>query len=100
MNRVGELIDLLEMWSDPKVRSRYLERSAFLDLPVEGTTQGANFIAFEHVTFYNPAAQLIVKDLSFKMESKNILIMGPSGCGKSSILRVLAGSLTTVKCCV
>jgi putative ATP-binding cassette transporter len=49
-------------------------------------------LELSHVTILTPRReQVLVKDLSFKMEKRSLLITGPSGSGKSSILRAIAG---------
>jgi putative ATP-binding cassette transporter len=51
-----------------------------------------NRVAFDHVTIMTPRRhQLLVRDLSFSLDGKSMLICGPSGSGKSAILRVLSG---------
>jgi len=54
--------------------------------------KGGNRVAFENVTIMTPRRdQLLVRDLSFALDGKSMLICGPSGSGKSAILRVLSG---------
>ena len=51
-----------------------------------------NRVAFENVTIITPHRdQRLVRDLSFALDGKSMLICGPSGSGKSAILRVLSG---------
>ena len=55
-------------------------------------TRTGDTLAFRSVTIWTPRReQVLVKDLSFSMPGKSLLITGPSGSGKSSILRVVAG---------
>ncbi|MBC7458079.1 MAG: ABC transporter ATP-binding protein/permease [Bdellovibrionaceae bacterium] len=47
-------------------------------------------VEFKHVNFAYNADRLILKDVSFKIESgKTLAIVGPSGSGKSTIARLL-----------
>ncbi|NEQ41738.1 MAG: ABC transporter ATP-binding protein/permease [Okeania sp. SIO3I5] len=83
--------------------SSLIERLAILSETLETVTQqpnGLNTIktdeedrlAFENVTLQTPNYEkVIVKDLTFEVESNQaLLIVGPSGCGKSSLLRAIA----------
>lgn len=54
-------------------------------------TQGTA-LSFRNVTIWTPRReQVLIRELSFKMERSSLLISGPSGSGKSSILRAIAG---------
>jgi putative ATP-binding cassette transporter len=49
-------------------------------------------LEFRGVTIWTPRReQVLVKNLSFTMHGRSLLLSGPSGSGKSSILRVIAG---------
>ena len=49
-------------------------------------------LELSRVTILTPRReQVLVRELSFKMEKRSVLITGPSGSGKSSILRAIAG---------
>jgi len=78
--RLTQLIDTLENLKKSKLISG------------EATTVEGDHIEFEKVQVYTPSNVHLVKDLDFKLEKgQSLLLTGHNGAGKSSIFRCLGG---------
>uniref|UniRef100_A0A7S4I3S4 ABC transporter domain-containing protein n=1 Tax=Vannella robusta TaxID=1487602 RepID=A0A7S4I3S4_9EUKA len=75
--------------------SQLFERLDSCDIPVhneESRRIRSNIISFSHVNVIAPNQQTIIRDLSFRVQPGNsLLIQGPPGSGKTSIFRLLSG---------
>lgn len=80
INRLGSFSEALDAAHEPFAPGHKI------------SIETGNSLEFHSVTIWTPRReQVLIKDLSFSMSGKSILIAGPSGSGKSSILRALAG---------
>ncbi|CAM0958523.1 unnamed protein product [Alopecurus aequalis] len=84
-DRIRELLDVSRELSG--VRDRSLNHSSAGNYISE-----ANHIEFSGVKVVTPAGNVLVEDLTLRVETgSNLLITGPNGSGKSSLFRVLGG---------
>jgi putative ATP-binding cassette transporter len=80
INRLGSFSEAIDRAHEPLSPGQLIQTK--VGLPLE----------MSRVTILTPRReQILVRDLSFKMARRSLLITGPSGSGKSSILRAIAG---------
>jgi len=95
-NRVGRLAGFSNRVS--KLMAGLEERPPVLVEEIAAASKGSHpprykdgdHLEFDGVSVYKPDGTLLVKDLTFKVErGQRILVSGGNGCGKSSLFRVI-----------
>jgi putative ATP-binding cassette transporter len=80
INRLGSFSEALDAANEPLSPGNRI------------SIRNGNSLEFRSVTIWTPRReQVLIRDLSFSMPGRSLLISGPSGSGKSSILRAVAG---------
>ncbi|KAF0560725.1 ABC transporter transmembrane region 2-domain-containing protein [Gigaspora margarita] len=97
--RVAELFEVLDDVNDGRYERTIVNKDANeanVSKVVSQNDLGGKIVArdeviiFEKVPIVTPSQDVLVKELSFKVETgMNCLIFGPNGCGKSSLFRIL-----------